>query len=108
MPGNPEVAQAALPDRTVAGVSLKGPVFVPVRTKLIANQPSSATTRTGAAAKSGMGFPGRRGRSGELRIERRDASGQCGLDLAGGVVREDLVGAGGDAVNRDPGDVGGV
>src|SRR5690349_2185237 len=46
--------------------------------------------------------------SGELRVERGDASGQRRLRLAGGVVGEDLVGAGGDAVDGDARDVGRV
>ncbi|MEV7734360.1 hypothetical protein AB0O75_20155 [Streptomyces sp. NPDC088921] len=37
-----------------------------------------------------------------------DASGEGGLRLAGGAVRDGLVGAGGDAVDGDAGDVGGA
>src|SRR6266545_3176309 len=58
----------------------------------------SGTPGIGHAAR--CGFLGGRP-SGKVRVERGDASVPRGLSLAGGVVREDLVGAGGYAVDGD-------
>lgn len=52
-------------------------------------------------------WSGLTGSPGQLRVERRDARGQPGLHLAAEVVRDDLVGVGGDAVDGDSGEVGG-